>query len=124
MKLIKFVLIIGLGFYAGYSFAEGTAEKVSETKEAIQKDLEQGIDRLRVQLKDLQAKAEKSTGKAKSEINEKISELKEEESKMQKQVQHVKSASGKAWDDIKKGAKAALENLKKSMNDAKERFKE
>lgn len=119
MKIIFYLLIIGLGFTVGRTYAEvGT-----QTKEAIEKDLEQGIQKLRIQLKDLQAKADKATGSAKKDINEKIDELKSEENKLHTQVEHVKGASGKAWEDIKKGAQSALESLSKSLKDAKERFK-
>jgi hypothetical protein len=96
----------------------------AETKEALQKDLEQGIQTIQSEVKDLQEKAKTATGQMQRDITKKIEELKSQEAEINEQAKKIKSSSGLAWQDLKNGAKKALENIKQSVKDAKERFKE
>ncbi len=106
-----------------HSSSESMTEKVSETKESIEKDLNAGISSIQTQVKDLTEKAKKATGQAKRDLNVKIEELNEQEEDLKAQVKKLKSSTGLAWQDLKSGAKSALESIKKSVQDAKERFK-
>lgn len=106
-----------------HSSSESMTEKVADTKESLEKDLNAGISSIQTQVKNLTEKAKKATGQVKRDLNVKIEELNNQEKDLKAQVKKLKTSTGLAWDDIKSGAKSALDNIKKSVQDAKERFK-
>ncbi len=111
-------------FILGSAFGAANAEQVKETKEKIVKDLEQGYDSLKAQIQELQEKARHTTGSVKKDMDSQIESLEKDQKELQAKINKMQNSSGKAWDDVKTGANDAYEKLKKSVKQAKDRFKE
>lgn len=118
MKFTILVLLLGI------SFGVTHAEDVKETKEKVQKELQQGYDNLKVQIRELQDKAKTASGSAKKDMDDQVQNLKKDQAELKTKIEKMKTTSGQAWNDLKAGANSAFENLKKSVQQAKDRFKE
>ena len=118
MKYSILILLLGISFGAAH------AAEVKETKEKIQKDLQQGYESLKTQIRDLQQKAKTTSGSAKKDMDGQIDNLKKDQAELHNKIEKMKTSSGRAWDDLKAGANSAFENLKKSVHQAQDRCKE
>jgi len=88
------------------------------------------IDMLAAQLKEwsakideLETRARTAQAEAKTGYEHQIKQLKDKRDAAAKRLQELRDASGGAWDALKVGAEAAWTDLKKSVTEAKEKFK-
>lgn len=147
MKKIEFMLAIFLSLFFMTSCSKKTPEKVEtqvssedvkretgealettktylkQEKEKYQKEVEATLNDLNDKIKALQAKAEQAGTDTKAKYNEIIEGLRKKQEEAQNKLNDLKSKSADAWEDVKSGMDAALENLKKSYNDAVSHFK-
>lgn len=123
MKLvIYFILTFSI---CGFAFAESsTMESAKKTKSEVQRDLEQGFEKLKVEVQELQESAKNASGSVKKDLNEQIANLKKDQKELQLQLEKLKGSSGAAWQDMKSGAADAYEKFKISVQRAKSRFDE
>jgi len=102
---------------------ETTKTYLAQQKEKYQKDAESTLNDLNDKIKGLQSKAEQAGTDTKAKYNEIIKGLRKKQEEAQNKLNDLKSKSADAWEDIKSGMDAALENLKNSYNDAVSHFK-
>ena len=88
------------------------------------------IDQLAAQLKEwsvkideFEAKARTAQAEAKTGYEHQIKQLTDKRDAATKRLQELRNASGDAWDALKVGAETAWTDLKKSVAEAKEKFK-
>jgi hypothetical protein len=84
--------------------------------EALTRELDERID-------DLRDRAEAVGAEARKEYAQEIEELRQRREAVRQRLARVKSASAEAWEDIKSGVSAALEDLQKAYERARSRFK-
>ena len=63
-----------------------------------------------------------SKEEAKADMSRQMVELREMQKKVQKKLQEMKIASGKAWQDAKEGAQSTMDDLQKAYEKARSRF--
>ena len=102
---------------------ETTKTYLAQQKEKYQKDAESTLNDLNDKIKGLQSKAEQAGTDTKAKYNEIIEGLRKKQEEAQNKLNDLKSKSADAWEDVKSGMDAALENLKNSYNDAVSHFK-
>lgn len=102
---------------------ETTKTYLAQQKEKYQKDAESTLNDLNDKIKGLQSKAEQAGTDTKAKYNEIIEGLRKKQGEAQNKLNDLKSKSADAWEDVKSGMDAALENLKNSYNDAVSHFK-
>jgi len=143
MKLLLSVIVVGLslGWGGPAVAAEGkpgvSAEDVKkETKEALgaakeltvqqkeefQKKMRDKLDRIQREIDRLVFKANQAKKETRAELNKVIGELQKKKDAIAKKLQELESASGKAWNDLKSGLNASMEELEKSYKRAQSRF--
>lgn len=91
---------------------------LAQQKEKYQKGAESTLNDLNDKIKGLQVKAEQAGSDTKAKYNEIIEGLQKKQGEAQNRLNDLKSKSADAWEDVKSGMDAALENLKNSYNDA------
>jgi hypothetical protein len=94
-----------------------------QQKEAYQERLESVLDDLHDRIDQLNERAKGQGREASRELNERVQELRKQEGVVRRQLDRVKSASADSWDEIKKGAAAALQDLQTGLERAIDRFK-
>jgi phage tail tape-measure protein len=94
------------------------------------KNRDEYIDKLAAQLKEWSAKIDELEIKARSAKEDvktgyenQVRELKKKRDTATQTLQELKSASSEAWDVVKAGAETAWADLKKTVTEAKEKFK-
>ncbi|MBF8277239.1 MAG: hypothetical protein HW390_2312 [Candidatus Brocadiaceae bacterium] len=102
---------------------ETTKNYVAQQKEKYQKDAESTLNDINNKIKGLQSKAEQAGADTKDKYNEIIEGLRKKQEEAQTKLGDLKSRSADAWEDVKSGMDAVLENLKTSCNDAISHFK-
>ncbi len=102
---------------------ETTKTYLAQQKEKYQKDAESTLNDLNDKIKGLQSKAEQAGTDTKAKYNEIIEGLRKKQGEAQNKLNDLKAKSADAWEDIKSGMDAALENLKNSYSDAVSHFK-
>jgi uncharacterized protein HemX len=73
-------------------------------------------------LDELEQKIKTSKEEAKADMSRQMVELREMQNKVQKKLQEMKIASGKAWQDAKEGAQSTMDDLQKAYEKAHARF--
>ncbi|MDR4505088.1 MAG: hypothetical protein MRK01_09900 [Candidatus Scalindua sp.] len=96
---------------------------LEQQKEKYQKGAESTLNDLNDKIKGLQAKAGQAGSDAKAKYNEIIEGLQKKQGEAQNRLNDLKSKSADAWEDVKSGMDAALENLNNSYNEAVSHFK-
>lgn len=96
---------------------------LAQQKEKYQESAESTLNDLNDKIKGLQAKAEQAGADTKAKYNEIIEGPQKKQGEAQNKLHDLKSKSADAWEDVKSGMDAALENLKNSYNDAVSHFK-
>src|SRR6185295_18580601 len=94
-----------------YTFAQKAefTEKMQSELAAINKDLDQ-----------LAAKIEKSSDAVKAEAQPKLQGLREQTTKLGKQLEDVKNATESTWDTVKEASKKAYSELKDGFQQARQ----
>ncbi len=102
--------------------AESIRQSAVDSKVEIQKNLESGIESLKVQVKELKIKSSNATGNLKKDMHTQIKSLEKDQHSAEKSLKKLKNSSGQAWEDMKTGAADAYERFKQSVQSAKARF--
>jgi TolA-binding protein len=92
-------------------------------RQVTQKKLEARLTELGNRIKELRARVEKEGAKAKAQLNEFIKELDKKMAVAKQQIEKLKSASARAWEDAKSNATAALEDLENTYDRAVKQIK-
>ncbi len=74
-------------------------------------------------LKDIQAKAAKTTGEAKAKSQQQLSELKKKRAAAAKKLRELRKATTSSWDTAKQGFVDSFKDLRESLDKAAEEFK-
>ena len=142
MKLLLIAIVVMLGLGWGGQAVAGTKSGVSaedvkkETKEAVeaakeltvqqkeefQKTMRDELDRMQKEIDRLVFKANQAKKETRAELNKAIGELQKKKDATAKKLHDLESASGKAWDDLKSGLNASMDELGKSYKRAQSRF--
>jgi hypothetical protein len=93
-----------------------------QQKDAYRERLESVLDDLHDRIDQLNERAKGQGREASRELNERVRELRKQEGVVRRQLDRVNSASADSWDEIKKGAVAALEDLQRGLERAIDRF--
>ena len=103
---------------------DATAEQVQLEKQQYERKLEEGLNELDRKMADLSARIEEAQGTAKERLQAEWKELPPERERARERLDEIKNSSAAAWDDLKAGAQDAFSDLRKSVNQASDRFEE
>lgn len=95
-----------------------------EQKDEYQKRLQAVLPKLDQRIDNLKRQAEQASGQAKEEYRKQIPRLQKLRARVQDQLARVQSATPGAWQDIKTGVGAAVEDLQKAFESAKTHFQQ
>lgn len=134
MKIIVVVLILITGNYS-YSITanevkikakeavNSATEYTVEQKEFFQKEMDENLATLKLELKNLKAKAVLVQGEAQVSTNKKIKELEAKENELHAKMKNLKKSSGRAWIKMKEGMSSAWNKVKEAVSEAKAEMK-
>ncbi|XSG84548.1 MAG: hypothetical protein ACPW60_12535 [Methylohalobius sp. ZOD2] len=95
---------------------------MSERDAYVQK-MKAKLDEWNAELDKLSAKAEAAEADAKLEYQDQIDELEKLRNQARQKLGEVESASDDAWEDVRQGAEAALNEMNNAISNALKRFK-
>ena len=95
-----------------------------EQKDEYQKRLQGVLQKLNDQIDELKRQAEQASGKARQQYQEELVRLEKLRIKAREQLARVRSATPGAWEDIKAGVSAAVEDLHNAYERAKTHFQQ
>jgi len=93
-------------------------EKSSSDREAFIQQAQKEIDELGDKLANIRKKALAATGTAKDKLDQQVLALEQEQKNVAEKLANLKSEVGEKWRDLKAGVTAAIEQLKKSVQNA------
>jgi chromosome segregation ATPase len=102
---------------------EATAQYTRQEMATFTAQVEDKLQTADRKMDELQAKARELQGEARQSIDQEIQELKVKRDKASSQLAELKSASANAWDDMKAGMQAALNDLDRSLEEATAKFR-
>lgn len=91
-------------------------------KKAYEKKQQARLDEWAAEIDKLKAKAERADAEAKIKLNEEIREAEAMQKKIEDKLAELRSSTGDAWTDIKRGVDEAAESLGSSLRAAASRF--
>jgi hypothetical protein len=92
-------------------------------KEAYQEKLEAQIKEWSAKLTELKAKADKAGAEAKVQMNQQIDQLRARTETAQQKLNEIKAASADTWENLKAGSEKAVEEMKKTWESLKSKFR-
>jgi predicted RNase H-like nuclease (RuvC/YqgF family) len=101
---------------------ETTMVYTEQKKEGYQKQIEAKLKEYDRKIEELEARAKKLKKQAREEINKEIRMIKKERQDLARKAEEMKTASGKAWEDIKAGVDKAAADLEKAIGKASKHF--
>lgn len=132
MKFIFILLVLaGVGVWATSredvkretKEAVDTASQYSvEQKEKVQKNMEENLTKMKKEIADLKAEAERKGSAVSANTKTKIHEMELKQEELQKDLSKLKASSGRAWEEMKKGMNQAMKSLSDSYQKAKAQF--
>lgn len=134
------VLCVALSHGNGWTAAEGdvsvqevkkdmkaAAQKVSEyteqKKQEYVQELRAKLDDLSKRIVEIEKRAKDVREEARAALQSRLADLKEKQSAAEKRLEELKSASSRAWVDMKAGLEMALALVEESYRKALDRFK-
>jgi TolA-binding protein len=93
-----------------------------QKKQEYQKQIEDELSDLDRQIEKLKAQANEAQAEARAKLQAEIAGLEQKKAAARKELDRVKAASAEAWEDMKEGVNAAMENLRKAYQQARTRF--
>ena len=90
---------------------EATKAYTQEQMQAVRKQMETKLDEYGKEIDQLQAKAEKLEGDAKAKAEQQLAALRQKRDAVSEKVKDLGSSSGNAWEQLKAGIDAAMEDL-------------
>lgn len=103
--------------------AEAAKEYTLQQKEEYQKKLEAQLKEMHQKIDEFAAKTAKAATDAKAKLQEQTDALHKKWEATEKKFKEMQKTGGKAWEELKSGTDAALDDLKKSYDDALSHFK-
>jgi ElaB/YqjD/DUF883 family membrane-anchored ribosome-binding protein len=137
-KSLHLTLLVAAAFTAGCDKPQTTSQKLDQVQEktaAAAQDMKdytfaqkaeftarmQGqLAEINRDLDQLAARIEKSSAAAKAEAQPKLQMLRDQASKLNKQLDEVRNATESTWDSVKAGSKKAYDELKDGFNQARQ----
>lgn len=93
-------------------------EKSSSERVAFVQQAQKEIDEVGDKLADIRKKEVAATGTAKDKLDQQVLALEQEQKNVAEKLANLKSEVGEKWKDLKAGVTAAIEQLKKSVQNA------
>jgi len=90
---------------------EATKAYTQEQMQTIRKQMQTKLDEYGKEIDQLQAKAEKLEGDAKAKAEQQLAALRQKRDAAAEKVKELGSSSGSAWEQLKAGIDAAMEEL-------------
>jgi len=90
---------------------EATKTYTQEQMQAVREQMETKLDEYGKEIDQLQAKAEKLEGDAKAKAEQQLTALRQKRDAVAEKVKELGSSSGSAWEQLKSGIDAAMEEL-------------
>jgi len=145
MGLLAIMLLLAMGALSGCGDNEQTQSKpAAVTKEDVKKEAKEAYDTTKAytqeqmqafreqtearlaeyeqEIDQLQAKAEKLEGDAKAKGEQQLTALRQKRDAVSKKLKELSSSSGNAWEQIKSGIDAAMEDLGNAYKKAAAEF--
>ncbi len=101
---------------------EATVQYTAQEKEAFQRKAQEQLAEIQKRMAALQAKADKASASARTELQQSIHELEVKKEAARKQLEGLASATDAKWNEMKAGAHAALEELNQSYQQLRSQF--
>jgi vacuolar-type H+-ATPase subunit I/STV1 len=145
MGLLAIMLLLAMGTLSGCGDNEQTQSKpAAVTKEDVKKEAKEAYDTTKAytqeqmqafreqtearlaeyeqEIDQLQAKAEKLEGDAKAKAEQQLTELRQKRDAVSEKLKVLSSSSANAWEQIKSGIDAAMEDLGNAYKKAAAEF--
>ncbi len=90
---------------------DATKAYTQEQMQAVRKQMETRLDDYGKEIDQLKAKAEKLEGDAKAKAEQQLTALRQKRDGVSEKVKELGSSSGNAWEQLKSGIDAAMEDL-------------
>ncbi len=90
---------------------EATKAYTQEQMQAVREQMETKLDEYGKEIDQLQAKAEKLEGDARAKAEQQLTALRQKRDAVAEKVKELGSSSGSAWEQLKSGIDAAMEDL-------------
>ena len=98
------------------------AEFSQQTKEEFQKKLETRLKELDAEIAKLREKGRDLKDKAKANWDQKMAELETKREAARAKLAEIGQSSAEAWEDVRKGAQSAWNELEEAVRDASKEF--
>jgi uncharacterized phage infection (PIP) family protein YhgE len=102
--------------------SKGSLAYMRHQRDEYQKQIEAQLKEYDQKLDELEVKAGTVKQEAKALFNQKIEALREKQRAAHDKLDKLSTATGKAWEDLKSGTDAAMEDLAKAYHDAVSHF--
>ena len=102
--------------------SEGSLTYMRHQRDEYQKQIEAQLKEYDQKLDELEVKARTAKQETKALFNQKIEALREKQRAAHDKLDRLSIATGKAWEDLKSGTDAAMEDLAKAYHDAVSHF--
>lgn len=93
---------------------EATVQYTAQEKEAFQRKAQEEFAEIQKRMAALQAKADKASASARTELQKSIHELEAKKEAARKQLDGLKSATDAKWNEMKAGVHTAIEEMNQS----------
>ncbi len=103
--------------------ARRAAEKTEAQKDEYERKLKAKLDDLDRSIDTLKARAKKTNARERVKLNEAIADLQKKRASAGQRFDELKSASARAWEDLKVGIEAAMDDLENACERAASHFK-
>ncbi len=97
---------------------EATKHYTLQQKAAFEKAVHMELNELQPKIAELQKKAGAASGEARKDMQKAIQDLEKKKIEARKQLEEVNESTSSAWSTLKDGMTAAVEDLKKSYQEA------
>jgi uncharacterized protein HemX len=114
-------IAISTGSFVGRNVCAAQVED-QESLQQSQHKMENKAAGIGKKLDELEQKMKTSKDEAKADMSRQMDELREMQKKVQKKLNEMKIASGKAWQDAKDGAQSTMDDLQRAYEKARARF--
>jgi DNA repair exonuclease SbcCD ATPase subunit len=103
--------------------AQKASELAEQKKEEYVRKLRAKLDDISSQIAHLEERAKDIQGHVRAQLESRIADLKDKQSAAEKRLEELKSATSKAWVDMKAGLEMALALVEESYRKALDHFK-
>lgn len=101
---------------------EATVQYTVQEKDAFQRKAQEELALLQKRMAVLQAKTDKASASARTELQKSIRELEVKKEAVRKQLDDLKSATDTKWSEMKTGVHQAIEEMNQSYQQLRSKF--